>query len=257
MARRQLQPAPVLPVALDAELHRRRAVHRRRLPPHDRGHRSGDRRDAVDVSRAQHEALGGIDARQLRQGRGLRRNRRARRHLRHHAGVLPARARREDRRAPGGIRRTGRHPRLPGDRRRRPAGRPRLPVRPRERDSDGDRLHHELVAPHRRQRHRRGGQRARAGLQPVAHRERAGPHPGLRRAAPASTSGSSTSSRSRRASSASTPGRTTPGSGRATSRRGPRSRPTSSAASSTFRPTRRPSTTTAGSGPATTSSATA
>ena len=71
---------------------------------------------------------------------------------------------------------------------------------------------------------------------------------------PASSCGSSTSSRVR-ASSATTRGRTTRGSGPATCRRGRRCRRIRSAASSTSRPTAPPSTTSAASAPATTCSA--
>ena len=70
---------------------------------------------------------------------------------------------------------------------------------------------------------------------------------------PASRCGSSTSSRGP-ASSDTTPGRTTPGSAPATCRRGRRCRPIPSAGSSTSRPTRRPSTSSAASAPATTCS---
>ena len=182
LAGRQLRAASALPLALHAELHRRHPLHGGRLPAHDRGHRPRDRRDALDVPRAQHSALGRVDARELRQGSRLRRDRRARRHLHHHAGLLPARARREDRRAPRGLRQAGRDRGLPGDRRRRPARGPRARIRPLRGDPDGRRLHHQLVAADRRQRHGRGRELPRAGLLAVARRERAGRHPGLRRA---------------------------------------------------------------------------
>ena len=154
--------------------------------------------------------------------------------------------------------------RLPEDRLGRPAEGPdrrlgsvaadRAEVRSRQGAAARARLHHHLVAADRRQRRARRRQLRRAGLQPDAHRERAGRHPGLRRARPESSCGSSTSFRGR-ASSATRRGRTTRGGGPATCRRGRRCRPTRRAASSTSRPTARRSTTTAGSVRATTCSA--
>ena len=85
-----------------------------------------------------------------------------------------------------------------------------LQVRPGTRHPARARQSLDLVAADRRQRRRRRRQRARAGLLPDPHREHPRRHPGLRRRAPASSCGSSTSSRAP-ASSGTRPGRTTRG----------------------------------------------
>ena len=97
----------------------------RRVPPHGRGDRPRDWRDALDVSRAQHATVGRVDAGQLRQGRRLLGDRWARHHLCDHTGVLPARAGCENRRASGGLRITRADPRFPAHGGRRPARGPR------------------------------------------------------------------------------------------------------------------------------------
>ena len=85
----------------------------------------GDRRDGVDLPRAAHHALGPRHAQQLRQGRGLCRGRRAPRDLLHLAGVLPARPRRQVRRAPRELGHARcRFAGFPAQRRRRHAARP-------------------------------------------------------------------------------------------------------------------------------------
>ena len=257
---RQLRADHARRVALDADLRRRRALHRRRPAPPRRRHRPGHRRDALDPPRAPYHPLRPRDAPGLRQGRGLRRDRRPRRHLHHQPRLLPARARRQDRPAPGELGQPGAAARLFADRRGRPAARPhrRLgPVaelgrglRPGLRHPARAGLHHQLVAARSsstawwwsatrpsRATTRRASRTSRATSWATTP-------------APASTSGSSTSSRAP-ASSGTRRGRTTPGSGPATSRRGRRCRPTRSGAWSTCPPIRRPSTSTAGSGRAT------
>ena len=225
VARRQLRADPGQRHAVDADLRRGQALRRGRLPAHRRRHGPGDRRDPVDLPRAAHETVGGLDAEELRQGRRLRRRERRGAHLCRHARVLPPRARPGHRRSDRWLRQR---------RHRGPAGRLRLRVPPDRRVAVHRRLHHELVAADRRQRRGRGRQLARAGGT-GRHGTRTSPVTSWPTTRPAaSTSGSSTSSRSPRANSASTRGRTTPGSGPATSRRGRRCPPTRSAGSSTW-----------------------
>ena len=107
---------------VNPDLHRRHPVHGGGTAPHRGRHRSRDRRDHLDLPRAQHDALGAVDAPELRQGRGVRRNRWPGRHLLHLSGIFPARAGREDRPAPRGIRRPGADRGLPRYRCRRSAG---------------------------------------------------------------------------------------------------------------------------------------
>ena len=202
MAGRQLRARGRPADEVDPDLHRRHPVHGGGAAPHRGRHRSRDRRDDLDLPRAQHDALGAVDAPELRQGRGVRRNRWPGRHLLHLPGILPARAGREDRPAPGRVRRAGADRGLPRDRRRRSAGAAarglgtvggvRGRIRCRLRDPARTRLHHDLLAAHRGEQHRGGGQLRGAGLQPDPHRKRARRHPRLRRAHRETTSGSST-----------------------------------------------------------------
>ena len=192
VARRQLRPRGRPADEVDPDLHRRHPVHGGGTAPHRGRHRSRDRRDHLDLPRAQHDALGAVDAPELRQGRGVRRNRWPRRHLLHLPGVLPARAGCEDRPSCGGIRPASGGRRVPGDGRCRSAGAAarrlgtvggaRRRVRSRLRHPARTRLHHGFVAAHCGEQHRGGGQLGGAGLQPDPHRERAGRHPRLRRA---------------------------------------------------------------------------
>ena len=181
LAGRQLQSARELPVTLDAELHRRRLVHGSRVPPNDCRARRRDGRDALDISRAQHQTLGRVHAGQLRQGRRLRGSRWTGRRLRNHAGVLPPCVGRQDRRASRRLRHAGRYSGLPGDGCRRPSRGSGLSLRSGAGTSPGDRIHHEFLAPDRGERNRRRGQFTRAGIQPDSNRERSRPHPRLRR----------------------------------------------------------------------------
>ena len=80
-----------------ADLRRRHAHHRLGSAADDRVARSGDRQDAVDVPGADDRPPRVLDALQPRQGRRVHAHQRARRRLHHHARVLPARARRQDR----------------------------------------------------------------------------------------------------------------------------------------------------------------
>ena len=186
------------------------------------------------------------------------------RHLLHVSRFLPPRLRRQDRRAHRELGHRCADTRIPPKRRDRHASGSRAglgavdgvgpQVRPRKGNPAGARQPVDLVTAHRRERRRGGRQRARAGLLPDAHREHPRRHPRLRREKRESTCGSSTSSRGP-ASSVTRRGRTTRGRRQATSRPGRRCRPILSEGSSTFRPTRRPSTSLAASGRATTCSA--
>ena len=62
LPRRQLQPGAANDVPIDAELHRRNALHRGRLTTHRRGDRPRYGRDHLDLPRAQHGALGSVNA---------------------------------------------------------------------------------------------------------------------------------------------------------------------------------------------------
>ena len=191
LARRQLRARGGRHLPIDAALCRWAALHGGRLAPHRGGHRPRERRNGLDLPRAAHHALGPRHAQQLRQGRGLRRGGRAPRDLLHLAGLLPARARRQVRRASREVGQARADSRLPQDRRRGHAARSgqglgavadlRLQVRPESRHPARSRQSLDLVAAHRRQRRRGRRQRARAGLLPDPHREHPRRHPGLRR----------------------------------------------------------------------------
>ena len=81
-----------LPIYVDGHAH-----HRVGPAPHRRVARPGHRQDAVDVPGADDAAPRLLDAVEPRQGRGLPPHQRARRRARHDPGLLPARARRQDR----------------------------------------------------------------------------------------------------------------------------------------------------------------
>ncbi len=167
--RRQLWSRTVPELALDAQLYQRDALHGRRSAPHGRGDGSQNRGDRLDLSRAEHETVGAVDARRIWQGRRLRRDRRPRRHLHHHARVLPARDRRQDRAAARELGSSRADCRFPEKRRRRPRrgsaeglGRvgamdraDEAAVRPGHGGATRARLHYQLVAADRRQRCRR------------------------------------------------------------------------------------------------------
>ena len=73
--------------ARDAELRRRQAVQRRRPASARHLDGSGERQAALEFRRARNLSLEVLDARRVRQGRGVSRDRRPRRHLHHDARV--------------------------------------------------------------------------------------------------------------------------------------------------------------------------
>ena len=144
--------------------------------------RCGHRREDLGVRRARDLPLGVLDAEEPREGCRVRGDRRPGRRLPGESGLLPARAVGRYRGACGGLRRACRRGRVPGLRRRRFARGAGPRVRPVRRHPARDGLHHEFLTGDRRQRRDRGRELRRAGLQPVAPRERPGRHPRLRRA---------------------------------------------------------------------------
>ena len=223
LARRQLQPLARRDAAGHAHLRGWHALLGGRQPADRGGDRSRHRRDPMDLPRAHHQAVGGLDAEELRQGRRLRGG--GRPAPRSTWSLPPSSCTRWIRR-PGG--------RSPPSARAAPstssatsaAG---TTIPPRESPSRS------ATSPTRRLRSWSTAwswsatptSRATTSTCRRTCRETSSPTtPG-----PASTSGPSTSSR-RRANSGTTPGRTTPGSGPATCRRGPRSPPTPNWASS-------------------------
>ena len=169
---RQLRSRAGSDLSRDAALRERQALHSGGLPPHRRLHRAHDGRDAVDVSREGQSAVGGLDAEELRQGRGVRADRRAARHLRRDAGFVSLRARRGHRAAVA----------LVWQQRRRRSARRAGTVLRRSR-SRHSRLgrHHHFVCAHRRQRRAGDGALARSRVLPGESREHPRHHPRLRR----------------------------------------------------------------------------
>ena len=155
--------------------------------------RSRHRQDGVDVPGTRDAASRVFDAHNHGKGVAYARINGRGVMSHHHAGLLPARARREDRPAARGL--GHRAFRCAASRRPasvdmlkdliadwQPVDRRQAALRSGQRPAALARLHHHLVAADRRQRRAGRRQLRRAGLQPDAHRERAGRHPRLRRA---------------------------------------------------------------------------
>ena len=199
LRRRQLRQEHL---AGDGESRRRQAHHRhRRKAARDRT-RPRDRRAALELHRAEHLPLRVLDAQGLRQGHRLRQGRRTRRRLHHHARLLPPRARRRDRTSARELGAAGRRQGLrqvrdgrsrEGPHRRLgPLGGLGRALRRLSGHPARDRLHHQLVAPDRRQRHRRRRELRRAGIQPDPQGDGARRHPRVRREGRKPSSGGST-----------------------------------------------------------------